>query len=430
MTRTRILMTIVLGSAPLGCSTPDSGRTSVASNAAPGASGSGASSSGASRSGVSAAGRRATAVVAGMSHSCALADDGRVFCWGSNEHGQLGAAAPDNCPLPDFHGLPPAPIPCREQPTPVDGLADVVEIAAGGSTTCARLRDGTVRCWGDNGYGIVGDGTTTDRHAPVALGLTHVAELALSSTHACARHEDGSVDCWGLSYAGQLGTVPVVPSADAASKLGIAASKVLSPQPVPGLADVVEIAVGMEITCARVKSGDVLCFGKVEPRARGRVDPVVVPALHGASKLLLNEGYPGTTHCALFPDGAARCWGVQAGAGPLLAGSTVESAPVLSTVVQDAAVLALSQTRACSIDRAGALSCWGDNGLGARPGPARVSLTSAAAAVAMGPTHACALGVDGSVSCWGDSFYGQAGVKGGFAPTSAFWTPVSVVVLP
>ncbi|MCC6528174.1 MAG: hypothetical protein IT373_36340 [Polyangiaceae bacterium] len=362
-----------------------------------------------------------------------LADDGRVFCWGSNEHGQLGSRTTDTCALPNFHGLPPKEVPCRETAVAVDSLTDVAQIAIGASTACARSNDGTVRCWGENTFGTVGDGTTTDRHAPVQVpGLAHVAQIALSSTHACACHDDGTVDCWGLNFAGQLGTAPEPPPPGAVETMGIAAVKVLSPRRVPGLSDVVAIGVGTEITCAKDKAGDVRCFGKVAPRARGHSEPTLVPELRGATALVLNEGYPGTTHCALFADGSGRCWGVQAGAGPLLAASTLEPSPVVSTVIAGAARLALSPTRACAVGVAGEVSCWGDDGRGGNAPPARVTLATASSAIALGANHACALGHDGSVSCWGDSFYGQAGApaKGTNAPTSTFWTAANTIALP
>src|SRR5262245_11841162 len=84
--------------------------------------------------------------------------------------------------------------------------AVVTHIATGVSHTCARLADGTVRCWGFNAVGQLGDGTTTDRQTPVAVtGLTAVAELAAGSSHTCARRTDGTAVCWGSNYYGQLG---------------------------------------------------------------------------------------------------------------------------------------------------------------------------------------------------------------------------------
>ncbi|MDP7001783.1 MAG: hypothetical protein QGH90_07765, partial [Candidatus Poseidoniaceae archaeon] len=83
-------------------------------------------------------------------------------------------------------------------------------ITAGGYHTCAILDDGSVRCWGYNAYGQLGDGTTTNRNTPTALsswpsGRTAVAITADGGGHTCAILDDGSVRCWGWNDYGQLG---------------------------------------------------------------------------------------------------------------------------------------------------------------------------------------------------------------------------------
>ena len=82
----------------------------------------------------------------------------------------------------------------------------VAQIAIGNDHTCARLTDGTVLCWGLNGNGQLGDGTTTYRETPDAVpGLTSVAEIATGGSHTCARRTDGTVLCWGGNSYGQIG---------------------------------------------------------------------------------------------------------------------------------------------------------------------------------------------------------------------------------
>src|SRR5262249_28447722 len=88
------------------------------------------------------------------------------------------------------------------------GSAPIVAAIAGGNSefNCALLTDGTVRCWGNNNYGQLGDGTTIEHNTPVAVvGLTGVAEIAVGSAHVCARVTDGTVRCWGYNGNGQLG---------------------------------------------------------------------------------------------------------------------------------------------------------------------------------------------------------------------------------
>jgi alpha-tubulin suppressor-like RCC1 family protein len=93
-------------------------------------------------------------VVAGTSHSCARRRDGTVWCWGSNQHGELGDGTAVD----------------RGKPAPVVDLGSgVIEVAAGTSHTCARKKDGEVWCWGFNAHGQLGDGTTEDRTRPVRI---------------------------------------------------------------------------------------------------------------------------------------------------------------------------------------------------------------------------------------------------------------------
>jgi len=85
-------------------------------------------------------------------------------------------------------------------------LNSVTAVAAGEYHTCALLGNGTVRCWGANSAGQLGDGTTTDRITPATVsGLSGVTAIAAGDFHTCARLTDGTVTCWGANWYGQLG---------------------------------------------------------------------------------------------------------------------------------------------------------------------------------------------------------------------------------
>lgn len=361
------------------------------------------------------------AIAAGTLHSCALRRDGRVLCWGANDHGQLGAPTPATCDVPDeLHGGPPRKVPCTERPVIVLAVRDAVELVAAGDATCARTRDARVLCWGDNSFGLMGDGTTQGfEGARVIPKLERVAQIALSTTHACARHEDGTVSCWGGNFDGQIGKAPSDPPPGDVAVEGIRAVKVLAPRLVPGLRDVTLIAVGANLTCAKTRGDDVSCLGRRSPAVFDPHAAPIVPALNAATQLVLGEA----THCGLFADGAARCWGASA-TGPMLDGSKFEQVPVDAPGPRDARALAIGANRACELTRDGGATCWGDKGFyPSSKSPERVPITGRVTALALGASHACFVS-DGRVHCIGNSFYGQAGApeKGRGAPTSGFWT--------
>ena len=142
----------------------------------------------------------AAAVVVGSSHTCALLTSDELYCWGSNLAGELGLGDLDFIAYPT--------------PQMVPLATSVASLALGASLTCARLADGLVRCWGTGNEGQLATGSVEDyglgvpvADAPIVDFGEPVAalELAASSGHACARLEDGSLRCWGAGAEGQSG---------------------------------------------------------------------------------------------------------------------------------------------------------------------------------------------------------------------------------
>ena len=135
---------------------------------------------------------------AGMDHSCAVAVDGTVKCWGKNTYGQLGNNSTVNSQIP-------------VTVSNIDGLTDgtsAVSVNASSDNfaphTCAVMRDGTVWCWGKSDTQL-GDGQSTQSSIPVKVsnidGLTNAAtavSVDVGVRNACALMKNGTVKCWGL----------------------------------------------------------------------------------------------------------------------------------------------------------------------------------------------------------------------------------------
>ena len=155
-------------------------------------------------------GSGAVAVAAGAAHALVLKSDGAVLAWGNNKSGQLGDGS-----APNDHA----------SPVPVSGLgvgSGVVKIVGGGTHSFAILSDGRVFAWGNNASGQLGDGSApNDQPVPVALGgLPRIVDVAAGRAHTVAVAADGSVRAWGDNNLGQLGdgtttrrTTPVAVSA-------------------------------------------------------------------------------------------------------------------------------------------------------------------------------------------------------------------------
>jgi alpha-tubulin suppressor-like RCC1 family protein len=123
-----------------------------------------------------------------------------AYCWGEGENGQLGNGANLD----------------RLTPIPVSGGREFVQIAAGGSHTCALASGGQAFCWGAGGGGQLGTGTTDGRLSPQAVVSTlSFAQISAGFEHTCARTGDaaapaepgGEADpfCWGVGVDGRLG---------------------------------------------------------------------------------------------------------------------------------------------------------------------------------------------------------------------------------
>ncbi len=183
----------------------------------------------------------ATAISTGNRHTCALLSGGTLQCWGANESGQLGNGTTTNSAVP----------------VSVPGISNVLAVANGAQHTCAVLSGGAIQCWGDNTAGELGIGITsaTTSLVPVTVvGITDATAVTSGLNDSCAVLSSGTVRCWGYNRAGQLG--------NGFSTLTGTNSSV--PVEVHNMINGAAVAAGISHTCALLTSGTVQCWGANE----------------------------------------------------------------------------------------------------------------------------------------------------------------------
>ena len=133
----------------------------------------------------------AVSVSGGHYFNCAVLGSGLVQCWGSNVNGQLGDGTTVN------HAV----------PVTVVGLSDAIAVGTGQYHACAVIRSGNVQCWGGNGSGELGDGgTLSNSGVPLVVrDVKNAVAVSGGDSHTCALLDSGSVKCWGSNGTGQLG---------------------------------------------------------------------------------------------------------------------------------------------------------------------------------------------------------------------------------
>lgn len=306
-------------------------------------------------------------------HVCAKTKQGDVLCWGDDTFGQLGDRAPS------------------EENVAPRRVTTGKALSMGGSTACT-VGD-VVTCW------------TAGSPQPIpALAGTRV--LARGRDHACAVDRRGALRCFGLARTGQLGVM-----SDAWS--------VAEPTLVPGLPEVVDVAVGDAATCARAVDGRVFCFGAnssgqfaVGTSSMIVATPTVVPALAHARRVVLGNHHL----CALFVDGSVSCAGSN-GMGEL--GRAGGSSPLLVKVALDHVVdLAAADRHGCARLDTGEVRCWGmrfRNSVGPLEGKdvdwfdTPQPVAERVVSLAVGRAHACIVREGGDVLCWGANEDGSCG---------------------
>lgn len=276
-------------------------------------------------------------------HACVETDSGEMYCWGMNGTGQLGRSSPSSSSTPVLVSAVTSPAQMAagfaftcvleasftkcwgsnsqhelgdgttdDSTTPVTVLApggsgsiSLVDVSAGDHHACGTtFRPGQLYCWGNNTDGLLASGDAMETNDRVVVsGMDDIVQVETGNTHNCARRSSGEVLCWGNNEFGQIGD---------GTDSGTGVDRRLSPTPVSGLTDAIDIAAGAGHSCAIRDGGQVVCWGKndVGQLGNGTTDPsnvpVDVPGLDDAVQISIGLG---EHSCALRSTGDLVCWG-------------------------------------------------------------------------------------------------------------------------
>ena len=328
-------------------------------------------------------------ISSGKHHSCGVATDGTVWCWGLGTSGQMGDLSTSN----------------NTTPNRVSGTSTAlpVSVSAGGSHTCVLLASGGVGCWGSNAFGQLGNpigllnetSTASRPYAQVVNGITASA-ISAGESHTCALLTDTTVSCWGLNSSGQLGIDSNVNSN--------------TPVTVPNLQNVIAISAGYDQSCALLFDRTVKCWGENWGNQIGVASsrsPVTLQGFTGVAQLALGVGQT----CAVLTNKTVKCVGLS------MDYQTQSATPYLVAGLSNVTHIAHFGGHMCAVLENETVKCVGENQrkqLGDRTSITRntavaVAIIDDAVAVSVGWWHSCALLTTGLVKCWGSGLYGQNG---------------------
>lgn len=350
------------------------------------------------------------ALGSGNNFSCALRNDGLVYCWGSNASGVFGNGSLAGSPVP----------------VETSGPQRFIALAVGDANVCGLTAVGDAYCWGDNLNGQVGTGLVGGNVlVPAAVSGGHAfTSLSIGLRSICGLATDGITYCWGNNIFGQLG-------------VGVSGGSVHVPTPVVNSAALgfTSVSAGFFASCALTATGATYCWGSGGPQfGNGTSSPssnVPVPAAGGRTLAQLDQG--ALYSCAITAGGRVGCWGQQA-AGELGNGGFAPQVFVptpIATTLKFGSIDANSNNSflgySCGLLQTGQAWCWGSNEFGQLGATGASSCTFGSTTfncsavplpvaggriftkVAVGLRHTCALESGGQVYCWGDNSLGQLG---------------------
>ncbi|HTZ87540.1 MAG TPA: hypothetical protein VMB05_12805 [Solirubrobacteraceae bacterium] len=294
----------------------------------------------------------AKGVASGEEYSVAVLENGTVKAWGSNSSNQLGDGYTYG--QQQEHAA----------PVTVSGITGAVAVAAGNLDGMALLSNGTIKAWGENVGGELGDGKATETTTPVTVKeISNATAVAMGEEDSLALLSTGHVMAWGTDETGQLGTGDTLANRHV-------------PKEVSGISTAVAIAAGLEHNLALLSNGTVMAWGNNDDGQLGNGEeegptvckaagycaktPVTVEGLSNVAAIAAG----GDHSLALLKDGTVMAWGNNE-SGELGDDSKEESfVPVPVVGIKTAIAIAANEESSMALLENGEVVTWGANSEG------------------------------------------------------------------
>ena len=328
-------------------------------------------------------------VATGFFQSCGITADGKLWCWGADDLGQLGDGISGGG---------------KNIPTLITSDASWKTVAGGSDHTCGIKTDGTLWCWGKNDSGQLGIGTKDESQTLPAhvSGRSGWVSVSAGCAHTCGIQTDGTLWCWGRNDSGQLG----IEAGDAEQKL---------PAQVTNGNDWASVSTGCSHTCGIKNDSTLWCWGNnySGQLGNGTWSSEKTPVSVGPNFSLVSGGNVHT--CGILKDESLACWGENEN-GQLGDGSgNNQNTPI--QIETGFATVAAGSSHTCGATKNGNLCCWGNNEYGQLGNgewdnldtPSCLNTSPDWKILSGGSAHTCGIKNDGTIWCWGRNDSGQLG---------------------
>jgi|GEM_PF-622059 len=343
-----------------------------------------------------------TALTHGFGHSCGIKAGGganNLFCWGYNARGELGNGNTTNSLVKQT----------------VTGGHIWNQISSTDGTVCGVTNSGEGFCWGQNGQSQIGNASTTNSSSPVSLS-TGWSAIKGSGSHSCGL-TSSTLKCWGLNYNGKLGDNTTIDRN--------------VPTTIYGADSWSNFALGLHHTCGVTTGGNLKCWGDNTHGQVGdgttthRSAPITISGFSANNSNLSNIGLGSFHSCAITSSGSLQCWGRNNYGQLGDASNTIRTSPVTVTGGDTWTQVAAGNDHTCGLTSSGAVKCWGYNNDGqlgdgsttSRSSPV-TAVASGAVSISTGQDFSCATLSPRGIKCWGRNVSGQLGTRENTGRTS------------